>query len=126
MTTSAIAPISAIDILEQASVRPAPTQAMAEKFTDLMRRNTEPSPIESAEKSTMVEVLLKQDEQIRRVQHESYDMAQAKMDGMSDDDLSAWRVDFTLRVASAQFQFNAMVQVAQSTKNGLQTLMRNQ
>jgi type III secretion inner rod protein HrpB2 len=36
------------------------------------------------------------------------------------------QMDLTLQVTLVQFQFNAGVYVAQSSKNGLQTLMKNQ
>jgi type III secretion inner rod protein HrpB2 len=46
--------------------------------------------------------------------------------GMSLQDMAARHIDLTYQVAMVSVQFNAGVYMAQSSKSGLQTLMRNQ
>ena len=54
------------------------------------------------------------------------DLAAAQTTGVSDKEMMQRQMELTFQITTAQFQFNAGVYLAQSSKTGFQTLMRNQ
>ncbi len=101
--------------------------ALAEKFSRLMEGSAPPSAAEVSPDSTVGNALLHQDESMRKSLQDMHALAHAQKDGsLNDIDLTSRQVELMYRMSTAQFQFNAMVYLAQGAKSGLQTLMRNQ
>jgi len=122
-----ISPVSAIDVLQSASPQQGPSAALAEKFAALMNRAPETSAAEAGSSPSIAHALLQQDEAMRKSLQDMHAMAKAQTDPhASDAEMTARQIQLTYEITTVQFQFNAGVHLAQSSKNGLQTLMRNQ
>ena len=122
-----ITPVPAIDVLQSASPQQGPCAALAEKFAALMNRAPEASAVEAGSSPALAQALLQQDEAMRKSLQDMHAMAKAQTDPhASDTEMTARQIELTYEIATVQFQFNAGVYIAQSSKNGLQTLMRNQ
>ena len=85
------------------------------------------SATDASPDSTVGSALLHQDESMRKSLQDMHALAHAQKDGsLNDIDLTSRQVELMYRMSTMQFQFNAMVYLAQGAKSGLQTLMRNQ
>ena len=125
--TIAIPPVSAIDVMQSASPQQGPAPALAERFTALMNRAPETTAAEAGGTPAFGEALLKQDEAMRKSLQDMHALAKASITpGANETEMTARQIELTYEIATVQFQFNAGVYLAQSSKNGLQTLMRNQ
>jgi len=118
--------VSATDILAQASAPGNSMAALSDKFASMMNRASEVPASESAEPSTLASVLINQDETMRKNVQDMQDLAAAQTTGVSDKEMMQRQMELTFQITTAQFQFNAGVYLAQSSKTGFQTLMRNQ
>jgi type III secretion inner rod protein HrpB2 len=122
-----IAAVSPIDVLQSAAPQQGPAPALAEKFAALMNRAPEASAAETSGAPALGQALLKQDEAMRKSLQDMHALAKASITpGANDTEITARQIELTYEIATVQFQFNAGVYLAQSSKNGLQTLMRNQ
>jgi type III secretion inner rod protein HrpB2 len=118
--------ISPIDVLHGASPQQGPSEALAQKFAALMDRVPESGAAESGGPSGLAQSLLQQDEAMRKSLQDMHALAKANTINSNDNEITARQIELTYEIATVQFQFNAGVYLAQSGKNGLQTLMRNQ
>lgn len=118
--------VSATDILAQASAPGNSMAALSDKFASIMNRASEVPASEGAEPSTLASVLINQDETMRKNVQDMQDLAAAQTTGVSDKEMMQRQMELTFQITTAQFQFNAGVYLAQSSKTGFQTLMRNQ
>lgn len=118
--------VSATDILAHASAPGDSMAGLTDKFASIMGRASEVPPSETAEPSTLANVLINQDETMRKNIQSMQDLASAQTTGLSDQELTQRQIELTYQITTAQFQFNAGVYLAQSSKTGFQTLMRNQ
>jgi len=122
-----IPPVSPIDVLQSAAPQQGPSEALAQKFAALMDRVPEASPVEASAQTGLAQTLLKQDEAMRKSLQDMHALAKANISpDANDHEMTARQIELTYEIATVQFQFNAGVYLAQSGKNGLQTLMRNQ
>ncbi|WP_439387802.1 type III secretion protein [Ideonella sp. YS5] len=121
-----ISPISAIDVMQSASAQNGPAQGMAQKFAALMERVPEASSVEASSSSGLGQALLQQDEAMRKSLQDMHALAKANNINANDNEITARQIELTYEIATVQFQFNSGVYLAQSSKNGLQTLMRGQ
>lgn len=126
--TDPIQAISVHDVMRQAAAPGPDLQAQAQKFEQLMAR--EPMPDSHAQSlqgpdSTMTKTLHTLDEASR---HVTADMQRfvAEAPTMDLQELTTRSMELNLQVATQGLQFTACTSVAQSSKNGLQTLMKNQ
>ncbi|MGM9488009.1 type III secretion protein [Ideonella sp. YS5] len=124
--TMPISPISAIDVMQSASAQNGPAQGMAQKFAALMERVPEASSVEASSSSGLGQALLQQDEAMRKSLQDMHALAKANNINANDNEITARQIELTYEIATVQFQFNSGVYLAQSSKNGLQTLMRGQ
>jgi type III secretion inner rod protein HrpB2 len=124
--TLPISAISAIDVMQKASPQQGPSQALQDKFAALMDRVPEASSAEASSASGLGHALLQQDEAMRKSLQDMHALAKANNKDTSDTEMTARQIELTYEIATVQFQFNAGVYLAQSSKNGLQTLMRGQ
>jgi type III secretion inner rod protein HrpB2 len=124
--TLPISAVSAIDVMQKASPQQGPSQALQDKFAALMDRVPEASSAEASSASGLGHALLQQDEAMRKSLQDMHALAKANNIGANDNEITARQIELTYEIATVQFQFNAGVYLAQSSKNGLQTLMRGQ
>jgi type III secretion inner rod protein HrpB2 len=117
---------SATDILAHASAPGESMTGLAEKFASIMGRASNLASTETAEPSSVASVLINQDEMMRKNIQSMEELTTAQTAGLSDRELTQRHIELVYQVSTTQFQFNACTYVAQSSKNGLQTLMRNQ
>jgi len=118
--------ISATDILAHASAPGDSMAGLAEKFASIMGRASNVPSTETADPSSLAGVLINQDESMRKNMQSAQDLATAQTAGLSDRELTQRHIELTYQITAVQFQFNAGVYLAQSSKTGFQTLMRNQ
>jgi type III secretion inner rod protein HrpB2 len=123
---SPILPISAIDVMQSSSQQQGPSQALAEKFASLMNRVPEAGSAEAGTSNALGQAVLHQDEAMRKSLQDMHALAKANTPDANDAEMTARQIELTYEIATVQFQFNAGVALAQSAKNGIQTLMRNQ
>ncbi|MDA8457360.1 type III secretion protein [Acidovorax sp. GBBC 3334] len=123
-------PVFPTPAIETGAASASPMSALAEKFARMMEgsQGTQQAPLsEMSPDSTIGNALLHQDESMRKTLQDMHALAHAQKDGsLSDIDLTSRQVELMYRVSGMQFQFHAMVYLAQSSKSGIQTLMRNQ
>jgi type III secretion inner rod protein HrpB2 len=115
-----------ISVMQKASPQQGPSQALQDKFAALMDRVPEASSAEASSASGLGHALLQQDEAMRKSLQDMHALAKANNKDTSDTEMTARQIELTYEIATVQFQFNAGVYLAQSSKNGLQTLMRGQ
>lgn len=129
--TDPIQAIAAQDILRQAGGTTPDLQAQAQRFEQLMAQQPQaeasaqrPAAV-SATDSTMGRTLHTLDDASRQV---TADMQRfvAEAPSMDLQTLTTRSMELNLQVATQGLQFTACTSVAQSSKNGLQTLMKNQ
>lgn len=126
MTTPVMPVIPVADILQNASPARAPTVELAQQFARAMETAPVPQAGEDAGASVVAKAVLGQDQAMRDLNDHVRQMALAYGSG-DDAALDVGRqIELFHQISSVNFQFNATVQVAQSAKNGLQTLIRNQ
>ncbi len=129
--TDPIQAISAQDVLKQAAGTTPDLQAQAQRFEQLMAQQPQPEAAAqrpqavSAADSTMGRTLHTLDDASRQV---TADMQRfvAEAPHMDLQTLTTRSMELNLQVATQGLQFTACTSVAQSSKNGLQTLMKNQ
>jgi len=124
--TLPISAVSAIDVMQKAAPQHGPSQALQEKFAALMDRVPEASSAEAGSSSGLGHALLQQDEAMRKSLQDMHALAKANNINANDNEITARQIELTYEIATVQFQFNSGVYLAQSSKNGLQTLMRGQ
>jgi type III secretion inner rod protein HrpB2 len=104
-------------------------QGLSDRFNRLMAQQPDPAAYSehhlaggvspaSAFVSAQERVMYSTFDEVRRFSVEA--------PGMSLQDVASRHIDLTYQVAMVSMQFNAGVYMAQSSKSGLQTLMRNQ
>ncbi|AVS61252.1 type III secretion protein [Paracidovorax avenae] len=120
-------PVSPAPAIESGAAQPSNLSALAEKFARMMEGKPQAPLAEMAPDSTLGNALMHQDESMRKALQDMHALAHAQKDNsMNDIDMTSRQIELIYRVSGMQFQFHAMVYLAQSGKSGLQTLMRNQ
>lgn len=96
----------------------------AEKFAEMVK-NAAPAEAEPGLADAVGDAVLKQDAAMRANFEDARTLAeQAKLGDRPMD--TAQQIEMMYRVSAASFQFSTTTALAQSLKNGTQTLMRNQ
>lgn len=125
-------PIGSIDeassslIFGQASAPTMNMSALAEKFASMMKDAPPLSSMEVEGPSTLGKMLINQDESMRKGMQDTAALMQATIEQPPGVDLTPYQVTLMYQFAGTHFQVQAMSSLAQTAKNGLQTLMRNQ
>ncbi len=131
--TDPIQAIAAQDILRQAGGTTPDLQAQAQRFEQLMAQQPQaqadtaaqrPSAVSTVD-STMGRTLHTLDDASRQVTANMQRFV-AEAPTMDLQTLTTRSMELNLQVATQGLQFTACTSVAQSSKNGLQTLMKNQ
>ncbi|GKT20965.1 type III secretion protein [Acidovorax sp. SUPP3334] len=113
-------------IVEQSSAPTMSMNALAEKFAGMMKDAPPLSSVEIEGPSTLGKMLINQDESMRKGMQDTAALVQATIEQPLGADLTQYQVALMYQFAGTHFQIQAMSSLAQTTKNGLQTLMRNQ
>ena len=128
MTVSAVGSVTATQVLDQAATRPEPLGNLADRFSRMVQEQpAAPTPhdTEAGSRSTVSHFLQAQEGVLRQ----TFDKVRSfslEAPAMNPSELASRQIDLTYQLAMVQVQFNAGVYISQSTKSGLQTLMKNQ
>ncbi|MDR7149960.1 type III secretion inner rod protein HrpB2 [Hydrogenophaga palleronii] len=128
MTVSAIDGVSASQVLEQATSRPEALNDLADRFSRMMQQQpAAPVPNETeAGSRSMVSHFIESQEGVMRQTFDKVRAFSLEAPAMNPSELASRQMELTYQLAMVQVQFNAGVYVSQSSKSGLQTLMKNQ
>ena len=128
--TDPIQPIVAHEVLRQAATPTPDITAQAQRFEQLMAQQPQAAeaaaPVASPSHPNSVSHTIDSLDAASR--HVVADIQQfvAEAPGMDLQTLTTRSMELNLQVATQGLQFTACTSVAQSSKNGLQTLMKNQ
>jgi len=128
LPVSEISAVSANPVLDRAAARPESLDALADKFGRMMETQPpEPShTVRPAGEASAVQHFVSQQEHALQQTFDDVRAFQLQAPSMNMQTLAARQMQLTQQMAMVQLQFNAGVYVAQSSKTGLQTLMKNQ
>lgn len=128
MTVSAIGGVSASQVLDQASARPDALNDLADRFTRMVQQQpTAPVPHDTeAGSRSMVSHFIEAQEGVMRQTFDKVRAFSLEAPAMNPSELASRQIELTYQLAMVQVQFNAGVYISQSSKSGLQTLMKNQ
>jgi len=128
MNVSSVAGLSANPVLEQSAVRPDALGGLADKFSRLMEQQP-PAPVpndSTTGASSPISHFVGSQEALMRQSFDAVRDFSAQAPAMNPQELAARHIELNYQLAMVQVQFNAGVYISQSSKNGLQTLMKNQ
>lgn len=128
--TDPIQPIAAHEVLRQAATPTPDMSAQAQRFEQLMAQTSPPDPAATQvpahnNQTPMARTIESLDEASRHVVADMQRFV-AEAPTMDLQTLTTRQIELNLQVATQGLQFTACTSVAQSSKNGLQTLMKNQ
>ena len=125
----AIEAISSQHLLERAAQPSSDLQSLSERFDRLMDGDPvaqEHNKAHNNDKDTVATTFVGKGEAMMRETFQSMNDFMLDAPGLDHKELAMRHMQLSLQVALTQFQFNACVHVAQSSKTGIQTLMKNQ
>lgn len=115
------------DMLDLAAARPEGLSGLAQQFNQMMQSHPpEPAGHGTADAPSVVSHVVGQMDSALRHTFDNMHAFAERAPLMSLEELSAHHMQMTMEVSMVQLQFTAGVSMAQSSKNGLQTLMKNQ
>jgi type III secretion inner rod protein HrpB2 len=125
-------PVEAINaqmLVDHVNARAPATSAAVDRFNSLMEQQPHqlPSTPEHASRpgNAVTQFMGAQETMMRQTYDDvrAFSLAAPQMDAQT---MAARHIELSYQLSMVQVQFNAGVYVAQSSKNGLQTLMKNQ
>jgi len=122
--------LSLHQVMEQAATRSTDMQGLSERFSRLMAEQPPqqdmhmPSPGDDA--GTPATRFVQAQEDALRQTYADVRAFSLQAPSMSMQEMSARHIELSYQLSMVQVQFNAGVYVAQGSKSGLQTLMKNQ
>jgi type III secretion inner rod protein HrpB2 len=123
--------ISAQSIVDQATTRvpSTPTDVAVDRFNALMAQKPDEVPrlpeSTSQHMNAVTKFVSTQEKMFQQTFHDVRDFA-AKAPSMDMQTMVSRQIELQYQVAMTSLQFNSGVFMAQSSKNGIQTLMKNQ
>ena len=128
MDISSISSISVNQVMDQAGTKPEALGGLADKFNRLME--TQPpaaAPHDTAVgASSPISHFIGSQEALMRQTFDDVRSFSTQAPSMNPTELAARHIELTYQLSMVQVQFNAGVYISQSSKSGLQTLMKNQ
>jgi type III secretion inner rod protein HrpB2 len=112
-----------------AGARGPELQRLSEQFNRMMQREPDPtiySEQHLATSETPASAFVRQQETVMRNTFDEVRRFSVEAPHMDMQSLAARHMDLVYQMALVQVQYNAGVHMAQSSKTGLQTLMKNQ
>jgi type III secretion inner rod protein HrpB2 len=128
MTVSAVGGVSASQVLDQAATRPDALNHLADQFSRMVQQQPAPQvPNETQTGShSVVSHFIQAQEGVMRQTFDKVRAFSLQAPAMNPSELASHQIELTYQLAMVQVQFNAGVYISQSSKSGLQTLMKNQ
>lgn len=115
------------EMLDLAAARPEGLSGLAQQFNQMMQAHPpEPAGHGTADGPSVVSHFVGQMDSALQHTFDNMRSFGERAPSMSFEELSAHHVQMTMELSMVQLQFTAGVSMAQSSKNGLQTLMKNQ
>jgi type III secretion inner rod protein HrpB2 len=116
-----------MDIGAPEPMQSGPQGNLAQRFGELMRRTEGLDASPGVESSVLVDTIRSQDVAMReRQQHHAKLQESINDESLTPQQASALQNQMMVEMAATHYQFNACLYVAQNTKTGLQTLIKNQ
>ena len=128
MTVPPIGALSANPVLEHAAVRPVALDGLADKFNRMMEQQP-PAPVPNDATTghqTVVSHFVDAQDAVLRQSFDAVRTFSAQAPSMNPAELASRQIELSYQLSMVQVQFNAGVYISQSSKSGLQTLMKNQ
>lgn len=128
MTVSAVGGVAASQVMEQATNRPEALNNLADQFSRMVQQQPAaqvPNETEAGARS-MVSHFIEAQEGVMRQTFDKVRAFSLEAPAMNPSELASRQIELTYQLAMVQVQFNAGVYISQSSKSGLQTLMKNQ
>lgn len=126
MEIAPIDPVPANAVLDQAAARPAALEPLAQRFGELLQQAPDQAAhAPPAGPNVISSYMAQQEHALKKTVADVRDLA-VRAPYMGIEEVTARHMELTWQMAMVQLQFNAGVYVSQSSKNGLQTLMKNQ
>ncbi|HEX6703348.1 MAG TPA: hypothetical protein VF169_01205 [Albitalea sp.] len=121
--------ISSQHLLEHAARPTSDLQSLSQRFDHLMM--DDPSALQHNrphhnDRDTAATAFVGKGEAMMRETFQGMHNLMLDAPRLNPEELAVRQMQMSLQVALAQFQFNACAHVAQSSKTGMQTLMKNQ
>jgi type III secretion inner rod protein HrpB2 len=127
--TVPIEPISAQLVVDHATMRVPATDAAVDRFNSLMAQQPHEAPRlpeNTAQPGNALTQFIGAQEAMMRQTYADVRAFSIAAPGMDVQSMASRSIELNYQVTMVQTQFNAGVYMAQSSKNGLQTLMKNQ
>jgi type III secretion system HrpB2-like protein len=127
--TVAVEAIQATSVIDKATMRAVPTAAAVDHFNALMAQAPHEVvhvPDGSGQSGNAITHFMSAQEAMMRQTYDDVRAFSVQAPGMDAQTMAARHIELSYQLAMVQMQFNSGVYVAQSSKNGLQTLMKNQ
>ncbi len=125
----AVQPISDQLATEASRAKGPDMQALSDQFNRLMAKEPDPSVYSEqhlSSQQTPAAAFVHAQEQVMRATFEEVRATALEAPHMDMAQLAIRHMELTSQLAMVQLQFNAGVYLAQSSKSGIQTLMKNQ
>lgn len=128
MTVSAIGSVTATQVVEQAARQPDALGNLADRFSRMLQEQpSAPVPNQTeAGSHSVVSHFLQAQEGVMRQTYDQVRSFSLQAPSMNPSELASRQIELSYQLAMVQVQFNAGVYISQSSKSGLQTLMKNQ
>jgi len=128
MDVSSIGSISVNQVMEQAGTKPDSLGGLADRFNRLMEiQPPTPAPHDTAVgASSPISHFIGSQEALMRQTFDDVRSFSMQAPSMSPTELAGRQIELSYQLSMVQVQFNAGVYISQSSKSGLQTLMKNQ
>jgi type III secretion inner rod protein HrpB2 len=115
-------------VLDHAAARPPALDHLADRFSNLLQSDPASLQLQQvgpADPTVITGFVGKQEQALQNVFSGVQSLAK-QAPYLSIEEVTARHMELTWQMAMVSLQFNAGVYVAQGSKNGLQTLMKNQ
>jgi type III secretion inner rod protein HrpB2 len=128
MDVSSIGSVSVNQVMDQAGTRPDALGGLADKFNRLMEIQPPAAAPHGAAvgASSPISHFIGSQEALMRQTFDDVRAFSVQAPSMNPTELAAKHIELSYQLSMVQVQFNAGVYISQSSKSGLQTLMKNQ
>lgn len=128
MEISSMGSVSVNQVMDQAGTKPEALGGLADKFNRMMEIQPPTAAPHGAEvgASSPISHFIGSQEALMRQTFNDVRSFTAQAPSMTPSELAARQIELSYQLSMVQVQFNAGVYISQSSKSGLQTLMKNQ
>lgn len=129
MTLPVEAVTSVQSVVERAAMPSSDLHSLTDQFNRLMAQDPQAlqyNDVQHLNQATPMTHFVQAQEEVMRQTFNDVRAFTAEAPSMDMHQMAARQIELSYQISMVQVQFNAGVYVAQSSKNGLQTLMKNQ